>query len=572
MRWFKDRSTQTKLMMAFGAAAMITAFVGIAGVRELSKLNGMIETMYTRDMVGAAVMADAQASYLRSRINSLSYLASEDKVEQAQYLDQLRKLEVTTEEQLARAEGTLMTEQGKLVFRDLRTSLATWKQLNDEAIRLDAAGQHEAGQRAFAENRGNALAVLEHLDTLIEMKAERGKQAMDEGRAMFTAARNTVTALILGGVAISILLGWIIARLIVGPLNEGVRLMESVAKGDFTGQLAVSAHDEVGRLAVAMNATVDAVRTALNDVRETADAVASAADQLAAASESISSGAQEQASSLEETASSLEEITSTVKQNADSAQQANQLASGARDVAEKGGRVVGDAVNAMGEINQSSKQIADIITTIDEIAFQTNLLALNAAVEAARAGEQGRGFAVVASEVRNLAQRSAGAAKEIKALIQDSVRKVENGAELVNASGQTLSEIVTSVKRVTDIVQEIAAASREQSVGIDQVNTAVTQMDTVTQANASQTEELSATAETLSAKGRQLQTLVARFKLDDRAHHQAMGDRARPRLASVPARKPRPQAEPTRRPGRAPALAVVNGGAASELDGEFEEF
>jgi methyl-accepting chemotaxis protein len=241
--------------------------------------------------------------------------------------------------------------------------------------------------------------------------------------------------------------------------------------------------------------------------------VASASQQLAAASEELSSGAQEPASSLEETASSLEEITGTIQQNADNAQQANQLAGNSRSVAEKGGEVVGRAVQGMSEINVASKKIADIITAIDEIAFQTNLLALNAAVEAARAGEQGRGFAVVAGEVRNLAQRSAGAAKEIKGLIQDSVAKVQAGTELVNQSGHTLAEIVTSVKRVTDIVSEIAAASREQAGGMEQVNKAVTQMDQVTQGNASQTEELSGTAEGLASQAAQLQQLVAQFNL-----------------------------------------------------------
>jgi methyl-accepting chemotaxis protein len=242
--------------------------------------------------------------------------------------------------------------------------------------------------------------------------------------------------------------------------------------------------------------------------------VAAAAQQLASASDAISSGAQEQAASIEETASTLEEITSAVKHNADSAQQAAQLAHASREAADKGGRVAADAVAAMKEVNQASRRIVDITSTIDEIAFQTNLLALNAAVEAARAGEQGRGFAVVASEVRNLAQRSASAAKEVKTLIEDSVSKVEAGYRLVETSGDALQQILGSVKRVTDFVGEIAAASREQSTGIDQVNTAVTQMDQVTQTNAAQTEELSGTAEELAQQGRQLLEVVAQFNLN----------------------------------------------------------
>jgi methyl-accepting chemotaxis protein len=247
----------------------------------------------------------------------------------------------------------------------------------------------------------------------------------------------------------------------------------------------------------------------------------------------------------------LEEITGTVKQNADNAKQADQLAMGSRDVAERGGQVVDTAVTAMGEINESSKKIADIITTIDEIAFQTNLLALNAAVEAARAGEQGRGFAVVASEVRNLAQRSATAAKEIKTLIQDSVSKVESGSELVTKSGETLGEIVSSVKRVTDIVGEIAAASQEQSSGIDQVNRAVTQMDRVVQTNAAQSQELSSTARSLTAQAEQLQALVARFKL---AHEHAHDTPAFDQPFEI-VDEPKPSSATGSTPSEAPAKA-----------------
>ncbi len=313
--------------------------------------------------------------------------------------------------------------------------------------------------------------------------------------------------------------------------------VSALAAGDFTRQIPDLGTDGVGQVAAGLNRAVATVRTALEGVREVSDQLADASAQLAAASDEISAGAQEQASSLEETASTLEEITATVRQNSDAAQQARQLASGSKDVAEKGGQVVGSAVGAMGEINQSSKKIADIITTIDEIAFQTNLLALNAAVEAARAGEQGRGFAVVAAEVRNLAQRSATAAKEIKGLIQDSVKKVGAGTDLVNRSGSTLDEIVTSVKRVTDIVTEIAAASREQSTGIDQVNKAVTQMDAVTQRNAGQTEELSATAQTLTGQASQLRELVARFKLSEAAV--PAHPPAAPARTARPAPKPR---------------------------------
>jgi methyl-accepting chemotaxis protein len=316
------------------------------------------------------------------------------------------------------------------------------------------------------------------------------------------------------GAVLVVIASLAMARVLVRPLRQAMPVLEAVAAGDFTHRFRYESRDEIGRMATALNQAMDSVRSALEEVRTAADHAALAARELSSAGEHLSSGAQEQAASLEETAASLEEMTSTLRQSADNARQADQLASGARDVAEHGGQVVATAVEAMGEINQASKKIADIITTIDEIAFQTNLLALNAAVEAARAGEQGRGFAVVAAEVRSLAQRSATAAKEIKTLIRDSVAKVEHGSALVNQSGQTLQEIVGSVKRVTDIIAEMAAAAAEQSSGIDQVNRAVTQMDQSVQSNASQTADLTSTARSLAAQAQQLQTLVGRFRLD----------------------------------------------------------
>ncbi|VTR97646.1 chemotaxis protein : Methyl-accepting chemotaxis sensory transducer OS=Rhodothermus marinus (strain ATCC 43812 / DSM 4252 / R-10) GN=Rmar_2782 PE=4 SV=1: MCPsignal [Gemmata massiliana] len=319
--------------------------------------------------------------------------------------------------------------------------------------------------------------------------------------------------------------------------------INALAAGDFTHQTPEMGTDVIGQMAAALNKAAVAVREALEGVREVSEQLADASGQLSAASEEISTGAQEQASSLEETASTLEQITARVRQNSDSAQQARQLANNSKEVAEKGGQVVGSAVTAMSAINESSKRIADIITTIDEIAFQTNLLALNAAVEAARAGEQGRGFAVVASEVRNLAQRSATAAKEIKDLIEDSVKKVDVGTELVNRSGTTLGDIVTSVKRVTDLITEIAAAGKEQSTGIDQVSKAISQMDEVTQRNAAQTEEMSATAQTLTDQATQLRGLVARFQLGhDGGIAPSRPTRGTRPKAKAPAHKPRPVA------------------------------
>ena len=297
-------------------------------------------------------------------------------------------------------------------------------------------------------------------------------------------------------------------------LVEAKRVLANLAQGNLTDQLTTACEGDLDQIKVSLNSAITNLKMSLTTVREAAESVATGADGITKGNEDLSQRTSEQAAALEETSSAMEEMTSTVKQNADNAKQANQLAIAARDVANKGGGVTGKAVEAMGEINKSSKKIADIITVIDEIAFQTNLLALNAAVEAARAGEHGRGFAVVAAEVRNLAQRSATAAKEIKALIKESIQRVTDGSELVNQSGKTLQEIVSSVKRVTDIIAEIMAASQEQASGIEQVNTSIMQMDETTQQNAALVEETTAASQSMKAQAKELMHQVGVFKLN----------------------------------------------------------
>jgi len=348
---------------------------------------------------------------------------------------------------------------------------------------------------------------------------------------------------------------------VVEPLQDGMDVMKALSSGDLTNSMNGEYQGEFSILKDSINGTVTNLIDVVSNIRESSASIATASSEISQGNINLSQRTEEQASSLEETASSMEELTGTVKQNADNARQANQLAAGARDQAEKGGAVVSNAIEAMSEINTASKKIADIISVIDEIAFQTNLLALNAAVEAARAGEQGRGFAVVASEVRNLAQRSAGAAKEIKSLINDSVEKVDEGSKLVNESGQTLDEIVSAVKKVSDIIAEIAAASLEQSTGIEQVNQTVSQMDEVTQQNAALVEQAAAASESLDEQARELDQLMNYFKL-------GAGDANRATAPRAPAAT-RPPAPAASRPAarRAPAPASSNSN-----DSEWEEF
>jgi methyl-accepting chemotaxis protein len=347
-----------------------------------------------------------------------------------------------------------------------------------------------------------ALAKKEH---------EKVMSLSDSSRILMAAVGAVV--MVLGGV-----LAWLLSRSITKPLSNAVAVARTVAAGDLGSRIEVSSKDETGQLLLALKDMNESLLKTVTDVRSGTDTIATASKQIAAGNFELSSRTEQQAGALEETASSMEELTSTVKQNADNARQANLLASSASDVATKGGAVMTQVVETMESINESSRKIFDIISVIDGISFQTNILALNAAVEAARAGEQGRGFAVVASEVRNLAQRSASAAKDIKNLIDDSMNRVNAGSKLVTEAGSTMDQIVESVKRVTDIMTEIAAATAEQSTGIEQVNQAVGQMDQVTQQNAALVEEASAAAQSLQDQAVSLAQAVSFFQLNGSRH------------------------------------------------------
>jgi methyl-accepting chemotaxis protein len=319
-----------------------------------------------------------------------------------------------------------------------------------------------------------------------------------------------VLALVLGGV-----FAWLLTRSITRPIASAARLADAVAHGDLSQRLEVEGRDEIAQLMTSLGAMNASLHQMVTQVRQSADSIQTASSEVATGNQDLSSRTEQTASNLQQTASSMEQLTGTVKQSADSARQANQLATSAAEVAARGGVAVGQVVTTMEDINASSKKISDIIGVIDGIAFQTNILALNAAVEAARAGEQGRGFAVVASEVRSLAQRSADAAKEIKGLIGASVEKVEGGTRLVTEAGKTMTEIVGSVQRVSDIIGEITAASAEQSDGIGQINGSVTQLDQMTQQNAALVEESAAAAESLREQAVRLAEVVSTFRLGD---------------------------------------------------------
>ncbi|WP_324780773.1 methyl-accepting chemotaxis protein [Thiobacillus sedimenti] len=412
--------------------------------------------------------------------------------------------------------------------------------------------------------------IRTRLMDFIKLKREAVEKTKSD-MAAFSQRMLTIT-LVLVGLAVVVAGGivfWLVRHIMKqlgGEPAYAVEVARAISAGDFSRAVVLEKGD-TSSLLHAINAMRQNLTGTVGEIRHSAETIAVASREIASGNADLSSRTESQASSLEETASSMEELTSTVKQNAENARQANQLVVSTADVAAKGGAVVGQVVDTMASIKDSSRKIADIIGVIDGIAFQTNILALNAAVEAARAGEQGRGFAVVASEVRSLAQRSASAAKEIKTLIEDSVGKVDAGSELVDEAGKTMDEIVTSVKRVTDIMSEIAAASQEQSAGIEQVNQAVGQMDEMTQQNAALVEEAAAAAESLQDQAAKLAEAVAAFKLEaGGGGGYLVASAPRPKAEVRPISRARPSAgAPAERPARKRAAA----GGHNE---EWEEF
>ncbi|MGC3979918.1 MAG: methyl-accepting chemotaxis protein [Steroidobacteraceae bacterium] len=510
---FENFSIKARLFATLGLLAAVLCVVGVTGIIGLRNSDKNLDMMFNGRLTPSS-WVDSLTTLHRKGIESIELATIKQDAESVATAveavkaksDQIKQ----TWEQLHVAESSEAEKKLIESFGSLSNAILD---INLTAVANMQASGFDKAEKAMLEQ---ARPKYEQLTTIVdELKSAQiveAKTAWEAAQAQFRNQSILMITAILIGVGLAAFFGMMLVRSIVNAINVAVSVADRIAHGQVGNQIEVNSNDELGQLLNALRTMDSKLVEIVSSVRTTADAVGGAASELSQGNDDLSSRTQEQASALEETASSMEEMTATVKQNADNARQANQLAAGAREQAERGGMVVQRAIGAMGEINDASRRIADIISVIDEIAFQTNLLALNAAVEAARAGEQGRGFAVVATEVRNLAQRSASAAKEIKGLINDSVDKVKAGSELVDESGQTLSEIMDSVKKVTDIVAEIAAASQEQSAGIEQVNNAVTQMDGVTQQNAALVEQASAASKAMQQQATSLVQQIGFFK------------------------------------------------------------
>ena len=512
MSW-KHLSTARKLTLFFGLMAIMIAIAGGQGIWGLSRLNHDSQTLYRVHALGLANLKSAEIDLHQTMFDVHGVFQSKDPAFAATRTERIQNSRDSFEKAMAEIQNNAITPDNRKRAADSINALQILAIEQDAVLSAILANDTQKATQSLAQTQVLAEQLFNGLTVLERSKHQMLQEAAAHAAETYNSVRTILFAVVLASITMAFTFGSFLTATITKPLRATVAVLEAVAQGDFTRTLESDSNDELGQMARSLNHAVQKIRTALEEVKEASGQVAEASRELAHSSDQLSRGVQNQAASLDQSAASLDQMTATVRQTAENANRASQLAQSARDNAEIGGGVVAKAISAMNEINIASKKIADIITTIDEIAFQTNLLALNATVEAARAGEQGRGFAVVAVEVRNLAQRSATAAREIKNLIHDSLSKVGNGSQLVNQSGHVLEQIVQSVKVVTDIVGEIAAASREQATGIDQVNRAVVQMDQITQANATHTEQLTLTAKTLADSAQYVRGLVSRFHL-----------------------------------------------------------
>jgi methyl-accepting chemotaxis protein len=506
----------TRLAAGFGMVVLLMIGITMLGITRLGALNDstslIVNDRYPKVAMANAVLTGISDTAILMRNMLILDDPEKIKSEMANLLE-IRKGVV---ENLDKLDKALSTEKGKQIYKAIVDARAKYAVGQTEFLKLIGEGKkQEASSLLLSTVMQDQQAYINEVKGLVKLGGTLMEKSGEEAASNFRSASNLMAALTALATLLACGFAYWTTRSITVPLNRAVQVARTVAAGDLTSEIDAGSTDETGQLIQALKDMNDSLVSIVSQVRSGTDAIVTASSQISAGNLDLSSRTEEQASSLEETASSMEELTSTVKQNDGSATQANQLAQSASSVALKGGEVVAQVVDTMGSINDSSRRIADIIGVIDGIAFQTNILALNAAVEAARAGEQGRGFAVVATEVRSLAQRSAAAAKEIKVLIDDSVGKVDAGSKLVAEAGTTMNEVVESIRRVTDIMGEITAASSEQSAEIEQVNRAIGQMDDVTQQNAALVEEAAAAAASLHDQSANLLQVVSLFKLND---------------------------------------------------------
>ena len=531
----KNLTIKTRLavtMCVLGSLLILTGLLGIAGMRSANQAH---RDTYENAMASTHALGVSDTYLVRARAIVDRAVLKPDSPDVPATVDRAEQM-VAKSTSAWQAYTSLPQSAEEKALSDVMASKRAdyfdkgWKPLIDalKSKNVDTATDITIKQlpSLYSAVTTASAALEQYQDTSAKANYDRSQVAYDRLLAICSMS------LVFGTIA-ALVSGFSLRRSIAKPIEDALAQCEAIATGDLTRDIEARSNDEMGQLLNGLRRMQDGLISTVSTVRSGTESIASATGQIASGNRDLSERTEEQAASLEETAASMEQLTATVRQNADNARQASSLADQASTVAQRGGSVVGQVINTMSSIHQSSGKMADIIGVIESIAFQTNILALNAAVEAARAGEQGRGFAVVASEVRNLAQRSATAAKEIKLLITESVDRVATGSSLVSDAGSTMGELVSAVQRVTDIMGEIAAASEEQSRGIEQVNRAVTQMDEVTQQNAALVEEAAAAASSLQDQAARMREVVSVFRVDAGSNSAAqLGGRRPMRVAS----------------------------------------
>jgi methyl-accepting chemotaxis protein len=511
---FRNIKIGARLAVGFGMAFLLMIVLIGIGLARFQSVSDVIEAntvSWTRADAAYALKVSTEATL--GQVKGLFISSSEANIEGI--AKAIAGEAAVTNVALDKLDKLVVDDEGKALIAKMRSVRAPWVAARKEVDRLIRAGQREEATALMLERGIPAMRTfLGSQQNLLDYEKERMNVGNAKAAADIRSAQILISSLGAAVILLGIMFAFVVTRSITRPIRDAVKVAQTVASGNLTSRIIVSSKDETGQLMFALKEMNDSLARTVSGVQAAAGSIAVAAAEISAGNNDLSQRTEEQASSLEETASSMEELTATVKQNSGNARQATQLAMSASDEAAKGGDVVTQVVTTMRAISDGSKKMGDIISIIEGIAFQTNILALNAAVEAARAGEQGRGFAVVASEVRNLAQRSAAAAKDIKDLINASVSNVDEGSQLVDRAGKTMEEIVKAIKRVTDVMGEISASSDEQSAGIEQVNQAIGQMDRVTQQNASLVEEAASAAASLQDQGEQLRQAVSVFRVD----------------------------------------------------------
>ena len=559
MTLFDRMKISTRLSLGFGLVLALLVLVAGTSLIRLGDFNRSLEGLATERIPLVIASSQAVQILLQTARSTRNVLILDDEKQVKEELAAVRTNQEMMKEQMIILERRAVHGREKELFQAITEAQRAYQPHEDEFLKIAERGDYSSAKDVLlARVRPAQYRYIQAIEDLSSHEAALSAEDAKRAEDSYQSTRAVVAGLSLLAVLLGVIAAFMIIRVLRRQLNEAVVAARRVADGDLTVKVEAKSKDEIGQLLQALSDMVNGLKRLAGDVAAGAHSVAGTSAEIAQSNHDMAQRTEEQASTLEETASSMEELASTVKQNADSARQVSELARGATEVAQRGGRAVGEVVSTMGEISESSRKIADIIGVIDGIAFQTNILALNAAVEAARAGEQGRGFAVVASEVRNLAQRSAAAAKEIKELIGNSVGRVEAGTKLVDAAGATMQEIVVSVKKVTDLVAEIAAASQQQSAGIEEVSQAVTQMDGVVQQNAALVEEASAAAESMKDQAEGLLRMVSRFKLEAGQGGQAAQHVAQQAAQQVAPQEARLSEVPVAAPAQRPGLAVVH--------------